>query len=80
MIADLGLPGIPGNQFLAQCAEKMPRASRVLMTGWNLESDDDRLEFADFYVQKPMDLNDLYDTVARAQKLAEERSIGKQTT
>jgi hypothetical protein len=58
----------------------MPRASRVLMTGWNLESDDDRLEFADFYVQKPMDLNDLYDTVARAQKLAEERSIGKQTT
>jgi CheY-like chemotaxis protein len=80
VIADLGLPGIPGNQFLAQCAEKMPRASRVLMTGWNLESDDDRLEFADFYVQKPMDLNDLYDTVARAQKLAEERSIGKQTT
>ena len=50
------------------------------MTGWNLESDDDRLEFADFYVQKQMDLNDLYDTVARAQKLAEERSIGKQAT
>jgi CheY-like chemotaxis protein len=74
VVADLGLPGIPGNQFLAQAAEIVPFASRVLMTGWNLESDDDRLEHADFYVQKPMDLHLLYETLRQAQQLKDERS------
>jgi PAS domain S-box-containing protein len=73
VLADLGLPDIPGDQLLARIAEARPQCARVLMTGWELSEADDRRAFADFYVQKPVELKHLYQTIKDAAELARQR-------
>lgn len=73
VIADLGLPDTPGDRFLAEVAERLPCAARVLMTGWELAEGDERRQPADFYMQKPVELNHLFKVVHDARSLSIER-------
>jgi len=45
----------------------------VLITGWELPDDDDRLKPFDFVIQKPIDLDEFEDTIARAIHLHDQR-------
>ncbi len=53
-LIDLGLPGRPGDQVAEEIARRDPKVIRVLVTGWYLQENDNRLEPFDLHIQKPI--------------------------
>jgi two-component system, cell cycle sensor histidine kinase and response regulator CckA len=76
VMIDLGMSEMPGNQVAREMMQVDPAASLVLITGWDLTpddqrvtllADDPRLKLFDFHIQKPFDdLDEVEDVVARA--------------
>ncbi len=74
VLIDLGLPGRPGNAIVGEIKAIDPDVATVLITGWNLSNDDARIGLFDFHLAKPFsDLDDVYNTVARALQLTDSR-------
>ena len=65
-LIDLGLPGLSGDQVAHEIRRRDPAVSRILITGWALESEDPRLEVFDFRLEKPLDMQQLQRVVASA--------------
>ena len=53
-IIDLDLPGISGDQLARRMREHDPQISRILMTGWALETADPRRQEFEYHLQKPV--------------------------
>ena len=66
-LIDLGLPGIPGDEVAEHIRGTDPLISTILITGWKLKQNDDRLSAFDFSLKKPFDdLSQVEDVVAQA--------------
>jgi len=65
VLIDLGMPGMPGDQVARRMRDVDPSISAVLITGWELEVDDPRLQEFDFHLEKPVNLNRLQEVVDR---------------
>jgi len=77
---DLGLPNMPGDQLAQKIREHDPKISLVLVTGWALESGDERRLVFDFMMQKPFEgPNDLHAVANQAMNLYDLRSGGENT-
>lgn len=73
-VIDLGLPEIPGDRLAREIAVVDPCVARILITGWQLEPDDERLEPFDFHVSKPfVKSDDIRRLISRALALSRER-------
>ena len=73
-LIDLGLPEIPGDRLAREIRQVDPAVARVLITGWQLDDDDPRLDPFDFHLQKPFErTDDLRRMVSRTLTLNEER-------
>jgi DNA-binding NtrC family response regulator len=58
LITDLGLPHLPGDQLAIQLCQKDPTLTTILISGWELLSNDPRRAHFDYFIQKPFhDLN-----------------------
>ncbi len=55
-VLDLGIPGLSGDNVARQARERDPRLTTVLMTGWWLAPEDERMRHFDFLLQKPFDV------------------------
>ena len=76
-VVDLGLPGIAGDELARRLGELDPALARILITGWQLEIDDDRARPFDFVVQKPLRAGrELEELVGRAVELHDRRTSG----
>jgi DNA-binding response OmpR family regulator len=53
---DLGWPGLSGDEIARQLQARDPELATILISGWDLEHDDGRLEPFDFYLRKPFDV------------------------
>ena len=74
LMIDLGLPGKPGDAIVGEFKVLDPTVATILITGWNLQEEDERLRLFDFHLPKPFfDLDKVYNTVARAVDLTESR-------
>jgi signal transduction histidine kinase/CheY-like chemotaxis protein len=77
VLIDLGMPNIPGDQVAKQMKEKSQTVMTLMVTGWKLDSDDERLAWFDGLITKPFEsLNALRDFVARLAIAHEERISG----
>jgi len=73
---DLGLPRLPGDQVANKIRELDPQIALVLITGWIMESSDQRLSVFDFILRKPFDnLDELYTVTDRAICLRDSRGV-----
>jgi len=52
-LVDLGLPQVPGDQVAARMRAIDSHVSLILITGWHLPEDDDRLQHFDLHLRKP---------------------------
>lgn len=73
-LIDLGMPNMPGDQVAKFIKEKKPEVMTLMVTGWNLDPEDERLTWFDGLMTKPFDsLNALRDVVAKMAVAHEER-------
>ena len=71
-------PGMPGDQLVAHMSKLDPTLATILITGWNLDKDGDRLAPFDYFLQKPFtDLGFLHQTVNDAKALHAQRASSK---
>jgi PAS domain S-box-containing protein len=78
-LIDLGMPGVPGDRIGAQMKQIDPAVATVLMTGWDLSPDDEKVASFDFRIQKPFDdLDEVENIVARGVLLHDERAEGQE--
>ena len=54
-MVDLGMPEMPGDRVTEHLRKIDPHVASVLITGWELDSDDPRRSVFDFHVKKPFD-------------------------
>ncbi|MCI0440889.1 MAG: response regulator, partial [Chloroflexi bacterium] len=73
-IIDLGMPGIPGDQIARQIKLMDSSVATVLLTGWRLADSDPRLSAFDFRLQKPVNLDDVENTVLQAIRLHDSKT------
>jgi len=73
---DLGMPGLPGDAISREFRRADPLISTVLITGWDLDEDDERLGSFDFQLQKPIAAADLENVLSRAIDLRDRRARG----
>ena len=74
VILDLGMPGIPGDQVARNIRSVSSDVALILITGWRLEDEDERLRLFDFHLKKPLsNLDGVRDVVQRAIRLRRER-------
>ena len=74
VLIDLGLPKVMGHQVAQSMRQIDPAVALVLITGWDLRHDDERLTHFDFYMQKPFgDLGAIIHTVDKAVALRRKR-------
>ncbi len=68
MIIDLKMPGIDGMQILKQVKETRPEIEVIVLTGHGSEADRNRcMSLGAFaYMQKPVDIDELSDTLKKA--------------
>jgi two-component system cell cycle sensor histidine kinase/response regulator CckA len=67
VIIDLGLPELPGDKVVQYIRQLDSSVALMMVTGWTLETDDERLSLFDFYSQKPfVDLQEFKDTIDQA--------------
>ena len=75
-ILDLGIPGCAGDVVASQAREQDRRLTTVLMTGWSLSCDDERLKPFDFLLQKPFDDRQARRVVDEAVLMSRQRHNG----
>ncbi len=76
VLADLGLPDLPGNEVVAEIKRGFPGVVAILATGWVLQEDDPRLDPFDLRLEKPVvSLDDLRGVVADAIRLRDGRGV-----
>jgi len=73
---DLGMPGMPGDALAEELKTSDPSVVTILITGWDLDDDDDRLTHFDFALQKPLLKQDLENITAKAVRLKDQRLRG----
>jgi DNA-binding NtrC family response regulator len=68
MVLDLRMPGLDGMEVLKRVKKKYPEVEVIIMTGHGSDQDEDeaRRLGAFAYLQKPVDITELMDTVKRA--------------
>ncbi len=75
-LIDLGMPGMPGDQLVPRLSKLDPTLATILITGWNLEANSDRISPFDYFLQKPFaDLDLLHQTVIDAKALHDKRAL-----
>ncbi|MCZ6635929.1 MAG: ATP-binding protein [bacterium] len=73
-LVDLEMPGLTGDEVAKQMRAVDPSLVIVLITGYLLKEDDQRLPPFDFYIQKPfVPLNKIRNVMARAVELHDTR-------
>ncbi len=66
-LIDLGMPGLAGDKVAEKLRDVDASLSTILMTGWSLSKDDERLAAFDDHLQKPFtEFNELLNVVGRA--------------
>jgi DNA-binding NtrC family response regulator len=74
LLVDLGMAEMAGDRLARAIRLRDPLASMVLITGWELSSEDPRLQDFDFHLQKPFDdLDEVENVVAQAIELHDQR-------
>ena len=74
VLIDLGLADMSGDEVARKIREIDPIVGLVLITGWELREDDERLSAFDFWLQKPFAQPDyVRSTVAMAIQLRDGR-------
>lgn len=74
-LADLGMSGLSGNRVAQEIRQRDPLIATVLITGWELDEKDPRLEPFDLEIGKPFgDLDEIDHIVAQAITLHDERT------
>lgn len=73
-LIDLGLPTMPGNQVAQKMKQVDPSLVTVLITGWGLGDADLRLLSFDYWLQKPVDLEEMKNVLAKAVSLHDTRA------
>lgn len=74
-LIDLGMPGMPGDRVARHLRERDPFLGTILVTGWDLPSDDERLRLFDFKLKKPFDTIDkILGVVSQAIQCRDERA------
>jgi len=76
VLIDLGLPDLPGDEVNRQLKQVDPGIVTVLLTGWTLDAADPRRALFDFYLQKPLNLDQIEAVLVRAMALRETRVQG----
>jgi DNA-binding NtrC family response regulator len=68
MVLDLRMPGLDGMEVLRRVKSAYPQVEVIIMTGHGSESDEEeaRRLGAYAYLQKPVDINDLMETIRNA--------------
>ena len=80
MVLDLKMPGIDGIEVLRRVKKSHPRTEVIILTGHGSEKEEKlAAELGAFaYLQKPVDIDKLSDTMKRAyKKIRDERASGK---
>jgi len=79
MILDLKMPGIDGMEVLRRVKETRPEIEVIILTGHGSEVDRDVcMKLGAFaYLQKPVDIDVLSDTLKRANEKIQEKKNGK---
>jgi two-component system response regulator CpxR len=79
MILDLKMPGIDGIEVLRRVKETQPEIEVIILTGHGSEADKEVcMNLGAFaYLQKPVDINLLSDTIKKANEKIRERKAGK---
>jgi CheY-like chemotaxis protein len=72
-LIDLGMPEMPGDHLAQELRRLDPLVSTVMVTGWDLDTADPRLQAFDFRVQKPIASVEMQRVVAQAVVLHDER-------
>lgn len=72
-LIDLGLPTMPGDQVAQKMKQVGPSLVTVLITGWGLGDADLRLLSFDYWLQKPVDLEEVKNVIAKAVSLHDTR-------
>ena len=76
-LIDLGMPGMPGDQVAKIIKERNAQAMTLMVTGWKLDPEDDRLVWFDGLVTKPFEtLDALREAVAQIAIAHEEQVQG----
>ena len=79
MIVDLKMPGVDGLEVLRKVKETRPQIEVIILTGHGHEEDRqlcmDLGAFA--YLQKPLDINVLSETIQKANEKIRRRKVGK---
>jgi len=79
MILDLKMPGIDGIEVLRRVKQTNPRIEVIILTGHGSEADRQRcMELGAFaYLEKPVDVNVLSETIKRANEKIKQGTHGK---
>ena len=75
VLIDLGLPGMSGDGVAREMKRVDPAVVSVLITGWEMRPDDERLRVFDFQIPKPFDdLDEVEEVVVQAIELHDVRA------
>jgi CheY-like chemotaxis protein len=79
MIVDLKMPGIDGLEVLRKVKETRPEIEVIILTGHGHEADRELcMQLGAFaYLQKPLDINVLSETIQRANEKIRQKKAGK---
>jgi DNA-binding NtrC family response regulator len=79
MILDLRMPGIDGIEVLRRVKKTNPDIEVIILTGHGSEADRQIcMDFGAFaYLQKPVNIDELSETIKRANEKIREKKIGK---
>jgi DNA-binding NtrC family response regulator len=75
MVLDLRMPGLDGMEVLRRVKNTYPQVEVIIMTGHGSDEDEEEaLRLGAFdYLRKPVDINNLMETVRRAGRAARRR-------
>jgi CheY-like chemotaxis protein len=73
-LIDLNIPKVPGHEVARQIRQRDPSVVTVLITGWVLPPEDERLTHFDLYLQKPILATALSGAMAQASALYDSRN------
>jgi CheY-like chemotaxis protein len=79
MIVDLKMPGIDGLEVLRKVKTSRPEIEVIILTGHGHEADRELcMQLGAFaYLQKPLDINELSETIEKANKKIREKKAGQ---
>ena len=79
MVLDLKMPGIDGLEVLRKVKTSRPEIEVIILTGHGHEADRKLcMQLGAFaYLQKPLDINELSETIEKANKKIREKKAGQ---